>query len=170
MPALATEHLQRVLVASTEQIGDLLDDLNRVADAAGPEGVPNPVDLALQVTDDHASQGSPRTTTGRRVPASAAVRGCSDAQGQRIGAGVLVHDDRVAIADGATEDFAGQAVANLLLHQAAQRAGAICRVIASLGEPGPGGVGHLQGDAAITQAGGQLANLQFDDMAELLLA
>jgi hypothetical protein len=29
----------------------------RVADAAGPEGVPDAVDLALEVSGDHTSQG-----------------------------------------------------------------------------------------------------------------
>jgi len=36
-----------------QQVGDLLDDLKRVGDAAGPEGIPDAVDLALEVTGDH---------------------------------------------------------------------------------------------------------------------
>ena len=48
--------LQRVHVvepAEEEQVGDLLDHLQRVRDAAGPEGVPDAVDLVLDVAGDH---------------------------------------------------------------------------------------------------------------------
>jgi hypothetical protein len=43
--------LQRVRViqpADEQEVGDLLDDFERVGDAAGPEGVPDGVDLAAK--------------------------------------------------------------------------------------------------------------------------
>ena len=48
--------IQRVKVVQTaqeEQVGDLLDDLQGVGDTTGPEGVPDLVDLALDVAGDH---------------------------------------------------------------------------------------------------------------------
>ena len=48
--------LQVVEPADEEQVGDLLDHLQGVGDAAGPERVPDPVDLALQLTGDHPAQ------------------------------------------------------------------------------------------------------------------
>jgi hypothetical protein len=45
--------VQVVQPAQEEQVGDLLDHLQRVGDAAGPEGVPDLVDLALDVAGDH---------------------------------------------------------------------------------------------------------------------
>jgi hypothetical protein len=47
------QRVQVVQTAQEEQIGDLLDDLERVGDAAGPECVPNAVDLVLDFTSDH---------------------------------------------------------------------------------------------------------------------
>ena len=46
--------LQVVEAPDEQQVGDLLDDLQRVGDAAGPEGVPDAVDLALQLAGDHS--------------------------------------------------------------------------------------------------------------------
>jgi hypothetical protein len=60
--------LQRVQVvepAQEEQVGDLLDDLERIGDAAGPEGVPDPVDLALQFTSEHRELVRRGTCTAR---------------------------------------------------------------------------------------------------------
>jgi len=45
--------LQVVEAAQEEQVGDLLDHLKRVADAAGPERVPDLVDSAPELTGDH---------------------------------------------------------------------------------------------------------------------
>jgi hypothetical protein len=45
--------VQVVQPAQEQQVGDLLDDLQRVGDTAGPEGIPDAVDLALEVTCDH---------------------------------------------------------------------------------------------------------------------
>jgi hypothetical protein len=47
--------VQVVEAADEEQVGDLLDHLQRVRDAAGPEGVPDAVDLVLDVAGDHLS-------------------------------------------------------------------------------------------------------------------
>jgi hypothetical protein len=41
--------LQVVEPAQKEQVGDLLDDFERIGDPAGPEGVPDAVDLAAQL-------------------------------------------------------------------------------------------------------------------------
>ena len=43
------ERVQVVEPAQEQQVGDLLDDFERVGDAAGPEGVPDAVDLAFGV-------------------------------------------------------------------------------------------------------------------------
>jgi hypothetical protein len=51
--AVLFQRVQVVQPAQEEQIGDLLDHLERVGDAAGPEGVPDLVDLALDVAGDH---------------------------------------------------------------------------------------------------------------------
>jgi len=45
--------VQVIQPAQEEQVGDLLDDFERVGDAAGPEGVPDLVDLALDGAGDH---------------------------------------------------------------------------------------------------------------------
>ena len=49
--------------ADEQQIGDLLDHLEWIGDASGPEGIPNSVDLALQLPSDQMS-------APRRVPAA----------------------------------------------------------------------------------------------------
>src|SRR5439155_12558506 len=54
---------QRVQVIQTtqeEQVRDLLDHLERVGDAAGPECVPDAVDLILDFTGDHLKSLRPR--------------------------------------------------------------------------------------------------------------
>jgi hypothetical protein len=38
-----------------EEVGDLLDDLERVRDASRPEGVPDAVDLAAKLAGEHMS-------------------------------------------------------------------------------------------------------------------
>jgi len=50
---LLREHLQVVQAAEEQEVGDLLDHLEGVADPAGPEGVPDAIDLALEVPSDH---------------------------------------------------------------------------------------------------------------------
>ena len=47
------ERLQVVEPADEEQVGDLLDHLQRVGDAAGPEGIPDLVDLATNFVGEH---------------------------------------------------------------------------------------------------------------------
>ncbi len=45
--------VQVVQAADEEQVGELLDYLQRVGDAAGPEAVPDAVDLAAEVAGEH---------------------------------------------------------------------------------------------------------------------
>ncbi len=45
--------VQLVQTLDEEQVGELLDDRERVRDAAGPHGVPDSVDLGLQLAGDH---------------------------------------------------------------------------------------------------------------------
>jgi hypothetical protein len=62
--------LQRVQVVQTaqeEQVGDLLDDLERVGDAAGPERVPDAVDLVLDFTSDHFGFRESLSRPGNKV-------------------------------------------------------------------------------------------------------
>ena len=47
--------LQVIKAAQEQQIGDLLDDFERVRDAARPEGIPDGVDLVADVTSYHNS-------------------------------------------------------------------------------------------------------------------
>ena len=47
-----------VVVLVHEVVDDLLDDLERVGDAATPEGVPDGIDLALHLTRDHGRQAT----------------------------------------------------------------------------------------------------------------
>ena len=54
-----------------------------------------------------------------------------------------VDEDPAAVADGAADQQLGQRVADRALDQAAQRAGAVRRVVAGLGEPGLRGGGDL---------------------------
>ena len=68
------ERLQVVEAADEQQVGDLLDDLERVGDAAGPEGVPDAVDLALELTGDHARQTSSAVAGRRPVPKPSPTR------------------------------------------------------------------------------------------------
>jgi hypothetical protein len=56
--AVLLEGLELVESPDEQEVGDLLDDLDGVADAPGPEGVPDAVDLALEVSGDHPSQSS----------------------------------------------------------------------------------------------------------------
>ena len=48
--------VQVVEAAQEEQIGDLLHHLQRVGDAARPEGVPDLVDLAADFTADYGME------------------------------------------------------------------------------------------------------------------
>jgi len=45
--------VQIVQSADEEQVGDLLDDFDGIGDAAGPEGIPDLIDLILDGAGDH---------------------------------------------------------------------------------------------------------------------
>jgi len=60
--------LQVVQALDEQQVGDLLDDLERVGDATGPEGVPDAVDLALEVTGDHGVEATGVSSVQRAFP------------------------------------------------------------------------------------------------------
>jgi hypothetical protein len=47
------QRLEFVEALQEEQVGDLLDHLERIADAARPEGIPDAVDLLLDDAGDH---------------------------------------------------------------------------------------------------------------------
>ena len=47
------ERVQVVEPLEEKQVGDLLDDFQRVGDAAGPEGVPDAVDLVTDFVGEH---------------------------------------------------------------------------------------------------------------------
>lgn len=57
-PALINLDLALVEVLDKEQVGELLNDGNRVGNAAGPEGVPNAVDVVFEGAGNHVLQGS----------------------------------------------------------------------------------------------------------------
>ncbi len=80
------EDLDVVKAADEQQIGELFDHFKGVGDAAGPERIPDTVDLALQLTGDHPGNSSGRcrqTADSRQSPQGACVAGGGD----RCGAG-----------------------------------------------------------------------------------
>ena len=59
--------LKVVETADEQQVGDLLDHLERVRDPAGPERVPDSVDLAAQFPRDHGEESSCGIPSGLAV-------------------------------------------------------------------------------------------------------
>ena len=49
------QQLSLIETFEEQQVGDLFDHLQWVGNAAGPESVPDPVDLVPHITGDHAS-------------------------------------------------------------------------------------------------------------------
>jgi hypothetical protein len=47
------EGVDLVQALDEEQVGELLDDGERIGDAAGPEGVPDAVDFGFDFASDH---------------------------------------------------------------------------------------------------------------------
>src|SRR6476469_10603683 len=72
----------------------------------------------------------------------------ASAKGQLVLVAVAVDHDGVAVADLTREEGGGQAVADLALHQPAQRPGAVGRVVAGEGQPLARRLGDLEGDPA----------------------
>ena len=63
--------LQLVQIVETteeEQIGDLLDDLERVGDPAGPEGISDAIDLVLDLAGKHTGDSLRRDRLVRLPP------------------------------------------------------------------------------------------------------
>src|SRR5699024_6653349 len=78
------------------------------------------------------------------------------------------HVDTLPVLHLSAQDQPGEAVADLLLHEALERARPVQRIEALRGEPARGGLVHVQGDAPLAQALGDLLDLERDDAAELL--
>ena len=90
-------------------------------------------------------------------------------QREPLGAIDPVDDDLLPVKDLPGQQHAGQAVADLPLHEAAQRPGPVGGVIALVGQPAAGGVGYLQAQTPIRQAPGDAGQLDLDDLSQLLL-
>src|SRR3546814_15139989 len=94
----------------------------------------------------------PYATLFRSGPMAAAGSGGRDhlsVDGEAVGASGDA--DRVAVADLAFQNQAGQGVLQLALDDALQRAGAVDRIVALVGEPHLGLVVELQRDLAVGQ-------------------
>ena len=63
--------VQLVQPLDEEQVSELLDNRERIRDAAGPHGVPDSVDLGLQLTGDHDQEFRPCLTAADFVVAAA---------------------------------------------------------------------------------------------------
>lgn len=62
------QSVQIVEPALKKQIGDLLDHLDRVGNAARPEGVPDGIDLAAEFACEHGGFGGVLVRVSRRQP------------------------------------------------------------------------------------------------------
>ena len=89
--------------------------------------------------------------------------------GLSAGEAALAEVDRhgVAVADVAREQCRGEPVADLALHEPAQRPGAVRRVVPLLGEPRLRRLGHLEGDPPVVQPRRERPHLELDDPAQL---
>ncbi len=75
--------MEVVEAAEEQQIGDLLDDFERVGDAAGPEGVPDAVNLVADVASEHGSEtawNEEQDASGRQEE----TIGCAHALARRL--------------------------------------------------------------------------------------
>src|SRR5690606_145034 len=73
----------------------------------------------------------------------------------------------IPILDRSGKDLLSQAVTDLALHQTAQWAGTVGRVVSGQCQPLARGRIHYQAQSAISQALGQQIDLQLDDVPEL---
>src|SRR6266545_7941868 len=96
------------------------------------------------------------------------------AQRRRLAAGEpqppthRVDQHRVAVADLAGQQAPGQLVADRLVDQAAQRPRPVHRVEAAVGQPGTRGLGQLQAEAPLRQAGAEARDLQVDNRCQVV--
>jgi hypothetical protein len=92
--------VQVVQPAQEQEVGDLFYDFQRVGDAAGPEGVPDLVDLALDGAGDHVEmslrtssvaavgQASSSHVPGRMVPSGSAFHIRAPMNADKIRSGI----------------------------------------------------------------------------------
>src|SRR5665811_573811 len=102
------------------------------------------------------------------VAPTVAPSGLSLADGQFVGIGFAVDEDRVTVADVTGEQRPCQAVTDRLLDEPAQRAGAVCRVPAGERKPLASGIGHLEGDPSGLQPCAESSELQIDDVRQFV--
>src|SRR5579864_3004949 len=81
---------------------------------------------------------------------------------------VPVDFDGASRGDPAVEERGGQSIAQALLNDAPQRPGTVGGVEALVGELALGGVGHVQGQAGVLHLLRQAAELNLDDLLQLL--
>src|SRR4051794_24060234 len=75
-----------------------------------------------------------------------------------------VDHHRLPVGVATLEKADGQAIPDLALDEALEGSGPVDGVVAPAGQPRPGGVGHLQADAALGQAAVELGELDVDDL------
>ena len=80
------------------------------------------------------------------------------------------HTDHAPVLDLPGQQFPRDRVDQVLLDHAFQRAGAIDRVVAAVGDPGEGGVVEGQGQVAVGQQFFEAAQLDTDDAGHLFAA
>ena len=80
----------------------------------------------------------------------------------------MVHEHRVAVVHATAQQHARQLVADLALHQAAQRTGAVRRIVPGVRQPLARRIRHVERDAAFGQTRGHLRHLDVHDAAELV--
>ena len=90
--------VQLVQSLDEEQVGKLFDDRERIRDAAGPHGVPDSVDLGLQLTGDHDSIPSVSIEPLNRLDLEVKpIRGCA---ARWRSSGVAAPSDAMVLHDG----------------------------------------------------------------------
>ena len=76
--------VQLVQTLDEQQVGELLDDREWVRDAAGPHGVPDSVDLGLQLTGDHDSISPVSIESSNRLDLDILGRPAVECRTQRL--------------------------------------------------------------------------------------
>jgi hypothetical protein len=84
------ERLDIVEAADEQQVGELFDDFEGVGDAAGPEGVPDAVDLAFELTDTAGLRANTSTTPATETSSRSSDIATSEERDEVLVAGRLV--------------------------------------------------------------------------------